>query len=317
MMQIVKPGTKIDFMGKTKYFIIAFAVVIVLSFALIFGKGFNLGIDFAGGTVVQVKFEQPVHLDDIRNVLRPVINGDFVLQNFGDENEVLVRIVELDNIGLQELSDNVKDALAAGFKDNAPTIQRVEQVGPQVGDELRSKAFFAMLYACIGILIYIAFRFELLFGVGAVIALVHDVIFTMGIYALVGKEFNITVMAALLTAAGYSLNDKIVVFDRIREKIKSAALEKHTWKEVVNMSVNETLSRTILTSLLTFLAVLSLYVLGGEVINGFALIMMLGIIIGTYSSVGVAATFVCYVRTHYKSSSKTKKKGLNAAPKKA
>ena len=314
-MQIIKPGTKIDFISKSRMFAVLSVFFVVISFALIFSKGFNLGIDFAGGTVVQVKFQQDVPLEDIRQVLTPAIGADFVLQNFGDADEVLIRIVEHDEIGLQELSDNVRSALAAGFEGNTPTIQRVEQVGPQVGDELRQKAFLAMLYAAIGILIYIAIRFEMLFGIGAVIALVHDVIFTMGIYCLIGKEFNITVMAALLTVAGYSLNDKIVVFDRIREKIRSGGLEQMSWKALVNMSINETLSRTVLTSVLTFIAVLCLYIFGGEVINGFALIMMLGIVIGTYSSIGVASVFVCYVRTHYKGG--TKKRATRMAPKKA
>lgn len=311
MMELIKPGTKIDFVSKYKAFFVGSGIVVAICLCLMIFKGFNLGIDFAGGTVVQVKFTNAVHLDQVREGLKPAINGDFVLQNFGEPNEFLIRIVEHKDMGLQELSDKIKSQLSTAFSDEHPTIQRVEQVGPQVGEELRQKAFLAMLYSAIGILIYVAFRFEIIFGIGAILSLVHDIVLTMGLYSLIGKEFNLTVMAALLTVAGYSLNDTIVVFDRIREKVKTGKLAEMTWKEVINMSINETLSRTVLTSLLTFLAVLSLYLFGGEVINGFALVMMLGIIVGTYSSIAIAAMFVFVIRT------RKSKSGAKLAVKKA
>jgi preprotein translocase subunit SecF len=296
MMELIKPGTKIDFVGKLKGFMGISVILMAICLGVVFAKGFNLGIDFAGGTVVQVKFNAPVVLDDIRAGLTPAIGDNFLLQNFGEMDEVLIRIVDNPDMSLQALQDTIKSQLATEFGTLEPQIQRVEQVGPQVGDELKSKAFKAMLYAAIGILLYVAIRFQRFFGISAIIALIHDVVFTLGIYSISGKEFNITAMAALLTVVGYSLNDKIVVFDRIREKLraghmantKEADLDTN-WKSLINMSINECLTRTIMTSLLTFLAAISLYIFGGEVINGFALIMMVGIVIGTYSSMGVAA----------------------------
>lgn len=297
MMEIIKPGINIDFVGKLKIFFAASFFAVVISVGLMVTKGFNLGIDFAGGTVIQVEFSESLTLDAVRNGIAPAIGSDFVLQNIGDDNkEVIIRITENPEISLQELSDGIKAQLAQEFAAYNPQIHKTEQVGPQVGEELRKKAFLALIYASIGILIYVAIRFQWLFGLGAIVSLVHDIIITMGIYSLIGKEFNITVMAALLTVAGYSLNDTIVVFDRIREKIKTGCLNEMGWKELVNMSVNETLSRTILTSFLTFLAVLSLYLFGGEVINGFALIMLVGIFVGTYSSIAIATMFVYVMR---------------------
>ncbi|MDR0454318.1 MAG: protein translocase subunit SecF [Deferribacteraceae bacterium] len=297
MMEIIKSGTKINFTGAKNQFFAFSLVIMAVCIFFVVNKGFNLGIDFAGGTVIQVRFANPVPLDDIREGLKPVINGDFAIQNFGEPNEVLVRIVEHGGIGLQELSDNIKAQLEMKFAGESPAIQRIEQVGPQVGEDLRRKAFLAIIYSTIGILAYVAFRFELLFAIGAILSLIHDIVITLGFYSIAGKEFNLTVMAAVLTVAGYSLNDTIVIFDRIREKIKTGKLNEHTWQEITNMSINETLSRTVLTSALTFIAVLCLYIFGGEVINGFALVMMAGIVIGTYSSIGIAAMFVYVVRS--------------------
>ena len=297
MMQIIKPGTKIDFIGKTKIFYTISLIAIAVSLVLIFTKGFNLGIDFAGGTVMHVRFSEPVPLEDIRAGLRDGIKGEFTLQSYDTETDVLIRVVEMEGVDLKDLSDSVLMQLNKSFAQYSPSIEKQEQVGPQVGDELRKKAFYAMLFASIGILLYVAFRFEWLFGLGTIIGIVHDLIIIMGIYCISGKEFNLTVMAALLTAVGYSLNDTIVIYDRIREKIKTGMLSTLSWKELINKSVNETLSRTILTSLLTFMAVFSLFLFGGEVLNGFALVMMGGIIVGTYSSVALSSTFIWLVRT--------------------
>ena len=297
MMQIIKPGTKIDFIGKTKIFYTISLIAIAVSLVLIFTKGFNLGIDFAGGTVMHVRFSEPVPLEDIRAGLRDGIKGEFTLQSYDTETDVLIRVVEMEGVDLKDLSDGVLMQLNKSFAQYSPSIEKQEQVGPQVGDELRKKAFYAMLFASIGILLYVAFRFEWLFGLGTIIGIVHDLIIIMGIYCISGKEFNLTVMAALLTAVGYSLNDTIVIYDRIREKIKTGMLSTLSWKELINKSVNETLSRTILTSLLTFMAVFSLFLFGGEVLNGFALVMMGGIIVGTYSSVALSSTFIWLVGT--------------------
>ena len=311
MMEIIKSGTKIDFVGKKNIFITLSLVFMAVCIFFIAHKGFNLGIDFAGGTVLQVRFADPVPLDEIREGLKSVIDGEFAIQNFGEPNEVLIRIGEHSGIGLRELSDKIKIQLETKFTAKSPEIMRIEQVGPQVGDELRRKAFLAILYSVIGILIYVAFRFEIMFAIGAILSLIHDIVAVLGIYSIIGKEFNLTVMAAVLTAAGYSLNDTIVIFDRIREKVKAGKTSEHSWKEIINMSLNETLSRTVLTSVLTFIAVLSLYIFGGEVINGFALVMMAGIVIGTYSSIFIAAMFVLAIRSRQNTSAKT------PAPKKA
>jgi preprotein translocase subunit SecF len=296
MLQIIKPGSKFDFIKYTRQFVFISSLAAVLSLVVMFTKGFNFGIDFAGGSLIHVKFERSVSLEDIRTSITPAVNSEFTLQNFGEQNEALIRIVESDT-NLQKLSEAVTNALNAYFTDNIPTIMRVEQVGPQVGSQLRVKAFQAILYSVIGILIYVAIRFEFIFGIGAIISLLHDIIITMGIYCLTGKEFNLTVMAAVLTVAGYSLNDTIVIYDRIREKVQNGRLDSMSWKELVNASINETLSRTILTSVLTAIAVVCLYIFGGEVINGFAFMMFLGIIVGTYSSIAIASAFICFVRT--------------------
>jgi preprotein translocase subunit SecF len=304
MLQIIKPNTKIDFIGKAKQCIFISVVLVLISFALIFFKGFNFGIDFIGGTVIQVRFEKPAPLDEIRKTLEQTIGSEFALQDFGDQNDVLIRVIQSDQ-NLQALSENITSVLKTHFVDNTVSISKVEQVGPQVGGELRKKAFTAVLYSTIGILIYVALRFEFMFGIGAIICLLHDISIAMGIYCLTGKEFNLTVMAAVLTVAGYSLNDTIVIFDRIRENLRNGVLDSMSWKELANKSINETLSRTLLTSLLTFSAVLALYLFGGEVINGFAFMMLIGIIIGTYSSMMIAAAFIAFVRTSQTSAAKS------------
>ena len=296
MMELIKPGTKIDFISKLKLFFTISGLLMAVCLGIIFTKGFNFGIDFAGGTVVQVKFNQPVTLEEIRTGLTPAIGSDFMLQNFGEMDEIIIRIVENPDTSLQALSEAIKSQLEDKFSTLEPKIQRVEQVGPQVGSELKKKAYWAMIWSIVGILLYVAIRFQFFYGISAIIALVHDVVFTLGIYSISGKEFSITAMAALLTVVGYSLNDKIVIFDRIREKVKGGALNTMSWKELINKSINECLTRTVMTSLLTFLAAISLYIFGGEVINGFALMMMVGIIIGTYSSMGIAAMVVYLLR---------------------
>jgi preprotein translocase subunit SecF len=296
MLQIIKPGSKFDFIKYTRQFAFISSLIAILSIAVMFTKGFNFGIDFAGGSLIHVKFERSISLEDIRSSITPVVNSEFTLQNFGEQNEALIRVVESDT-NLRALSEAITGALNESFADNTPTIMRVEQVGPQVGSQLRVKAFQAVLYSVIGILIYVAIRFEFMFGIGAIISLLHDIIITMGIYCFTGKEFNLTVMAAVLTVAGYSLNDTIVIYDRIREKVRNGFLDNMSWKELVNASINETLSRTILTSMLTAIAVVCLYIFGGEVINGFAFMMLMGIIVGTYSSIAIASAFICFIRT--------------------
>ncbi|GAB7140924.1 protein translocase subunit SecF [Deferribacterales bacterium RsTz2092] len=307
MFELVKPDISIDFVGKARIYIIISLVAIIISLIVVLTKGFNVGIDFVGGTVVQVRFSESIELERVRTAISPAIPTDFVIQNFGgvDSSEVLIRIAETSKLSLQDLSTRITAQLSSQLSSHSPSIQKTEQVGPQAGSELRNKAFYAMLYALVGILIYIAVRFQPLFGVCAVIALTHDVIISLGAYSLSGKELNITVMAAILTVVGYSLNDTIVIFDRMRENMKLHA--NLSWKELINSSLNETLSRTIVTSALTFLAVLSLYLFGGEVINGFAFMMLVGILVGTYSSLCIAAIVVYLVKTRKRNEPATAK----------
>jgi preprotein translocase subunit SecF len=289
MFEIIKQNTKIDFLSRTKIFFAISGIFVILSIVLIFTKGFNYGIDFAGGTLVQAKFEKAPELTKIRNAVGQEV-GEVVIQNFGNDREVLIR-VEKASGNLQEISDNIRLTLTDTFGTEAFDIVRVEQVGPQVGAQLKNKATLAIVYALIGILIYVSLRFEFTYSVAAVIAIFHDVLITLGIFSFLGMEINLPIVAAALTIVGYSLNDTIVVFDRIREKLKAAS-DKAVLKDVMNKSINETLSRTLLTSGTTLLAVLSLYLFGGEVIKGFAFALLIGVIIGTYSSIGVATSMV-------------------------
>ena len=290
MFELIKQGTKFDFMSKAKIFFLISGLVCVLSIGIVVTKGFNFGIDFAGGSIIQVKFDTAPNVDEIRKTMDELKLGEVVIQNFGAPEEILIR-VEKNEGDLNKVANNIKGGLLTAFPDNQFIVERVEQVGPQVGSELKSKATYAVIYSLIGVLIYIAFRFQLVFAIGAVLALAHDVIITLGVFSIAGKEISLTIIAALLTIVGYSLNDTIVVFDRIRENMKETKGEVGL-KTIINRSINETLSRTILTSGTTLLAVASLYIFGGAVINGFAFALLIGIIIGTYSSIGIASAFV-------------------------
>lgn len=299
MFEVIKHNTKIDFLSSSNKFIMISAVIVLISLGMILVKGFNYGIDFAGGTLVQAKFDKAPNLAKIRESIEKLDIGEVIIQNFGSDDEVLIR-VEKTSEDLQKVSDSIQNSLAQTFAKDSFNIVRVEQVGPQVGAQLKNKATMAVIYALIGILIYISLRFEFTYSVAAVVALFHDVLITLGVFSLVGMEINLPIIAAVLTIVGYSLNDTIVVFDRVREKLK-AAPKKAILRDVMNTSINETLSRTLLTSGTTLLAVLSLYLFGGEVINGFAFALLIGVIIGTYSSIGVATSMV-FVYKQYKES---------------
>lgn len=294
MFEIIKQNTKIDFIGWSKLYFLISGLLVLASLVLIFGKGFNYGVDFSGGTVVQVQFEKAPSVEEMRQVLDKAVKGKVSIQNFGEAGDFLIK-AEQTSEDLQAVADNIQNTLVNTFKDSgAVTIQRVEQVGPQVGKDLKYQALMAVIYAMIGILIYIALRFEMYSSLGSIIALIHDVILTLGVIIICGVTFDLTVLAAVLTVVGYSLNDKVVIFDRIREKTKSDG--DKPLMQVINMSINETLSRTILTSASTSLAVLSLLIFGGEVIKGFAITMLAGIVIGTYSSIGIGSPTVYYMK---------------------
>ncbi len=288
-MQISKK-TSIDFMGKRKVAFVFSMTLIVISIVSLFAQGLKWGIDFTGGTLIELGYEKPVDLGKVRNVLAKAGFEDAVVQYFGTSKDVLLRLAPQEGVGSAKLSDRVYAELSKAAGDEKVDLRRVEFVGPQVGDELTEDGGLAMLYALIGILIYVALRFEYRFALGSVIALVHDVIITIGFFSLFQIEFDLSVLAAVLAVIGYSLNDTIVVFDRIRENFRK--IRKGSVIEIINISINETLSRTLITSLTTLLVLLALFFVGGEIIHGFALALILGVVVGTYSSIYVASAAV-------------------------
>lgn len=298
MFELIKTGTKFDFIGKSRIYFTVSLVLCFLGLVLIFAKGFNYGVDFSGGTSVQVTFEKPVDIDKMRTTLSQDVGASVSIQTLGSDNSFRIKVDQgSGDENLKKISDTISNTLKAKFSEGGNvTIDSVEQVGPQVGKDLKRQAFLAVLYAVIGILIYVAIRFELMSATSSIIALIHDIILTLGVVIALNVTFDLTVLAALLTVVGYSLNDKIVIFDRIRER---ARMDEHIpLMESMNISINETLSRTILTSTSTLLAVISLAIFGGEVIKGFAIVMIAGIVIGTYSSIGIASSLVYAIKTH-------------------
>ncbi len=288
-MQIFKKATHIDFMGKRKLAMLLSTLVILIAIGSLAVQRLALGIDFTGGTLVEVGYAQPADLIAVRSALEADGFGDATVQHFGSSKDVLVRLAPREDISNEQLSNRAFAALNEAV-DGGAELRRVEFVGPQVGEELTEKGGLAMLFALIGILIYVALRFEYRFAVGSVIALVHDVLVTVGIFSLLQVEFDLPVLAAVLAVIGYSLNDTIVVYDRIRENFRK--LRKETVEEIINSSLNQTLSRTLVTSLTTLLVLLALFFLGGEIIHGFALALIVGVVVGTYSSIYVASSAV-------------------------
>ena len=285
-MQLLKHDLKLDFMGKRKLALILSLVLIIVSVAAMFVRGLNLGIDFTGGTLVEVGYPDNVGLETVRQALASSGYTDAIVQHFGTSKDVLIRFpVAAADEDKASLSNRVIDALGSTGE---PKMRRVEFVGPQVGDELRDKGGLAMLYALIGILIYVALRFEWRFSLGSVAALVHDVILVVGFFAITQVEFDLTVLAALLAVIGYSLNDTIVVFDRIRENFRR--IRKGASELIINTSINQTLARTLMTSLTTLLVLVALFIFGGEVIHAFSIALIVGVIVGTYSSIYIASS---------------------------
>lgn len=274
----------IDFVGKRTYAIIFSLLLIVTSIFSLTTNGLKFGIDFTGGTLLEVGYQQDANLADIRKALSDAEFRGVNVQYFGSTKEILIRL-EPQAISSAKLSSRVIHLLGDGVD-----IRRVEFVGPKVGEELTNDGGLAMLYALIGILIYVAFRFEYRFALGSISALIHDVIITLGVFSILQIEFDLTVLAAILAVIGYSLNDTIVVFDRIRENFLST---RHTDPaKIVNGALNQTLSRTIMTSVTTLLVLVALFYLGGEIIHSFALALLIGVVVGTYSSIYVASTMI-------------------------
>lgn len=290
-MQLIKQSLNIDFLGRRNLAWIFSTVLIVVAVASLATRGLNLGIDFTGGTIVEVGYSQSVELTPIRGALAQAQFNDVIVQHFGTSKDVLIRLPASESTTAAELSNQVLSALQST---GDPSMRRVEFVGPQVGDELRDDGGLAVLYALVAILIYVMLRFEFRFSVGSVAALIHDVLLVIGFFSLTQAPFDLTVLAAVLAVIGYSLNDTIVVFDRIRENFRK--MRKATPVEVINSSVNQTLARTIMTSLTTLLVLLALFFFGGEVIHSFALALLVGVLIGTYSSIYIASSILVLLK---------------------
>ena len=291
-MQFIKSDINIDFVGKRKLAMILSAVVILLGLAsLVVNGGPNYGIDFVGGTLVQVKFVEDTDAVKIKDSLASMDLGTVVVQSFGDDaNEFLIRVQDTGKG--KELSGMISGNLNTVYGEGNVDIRRVEMVGPQVGKDLREKGILSLVYAMIGILIYISWRFELRFAIGAIVALLHDVLITLGAFSISGREIDLPIIAAFLAIIGYSLNDTIIVYDRIREN--HGKHQKKGFSAVVNLSINETLSRTILTSGTTLMVILALFTFGGGVIHNFAFAMLVGILVGTYSSIFIASPVLIF-----------------------
>ena len=270
--------------------IISGILLLIGLFSLIFHKGLRLGIDFQGGTLVQMQFDENVQITDIRSALENVGMGSAEIQQFGAENEVLIRVLRTSEQQGTEASEQIQSALSTNLPNNPFEVRRLEQVGPEIGSELRGQAVLAILSALLGIVIYISIRFEFKFAIASIVALIHDVLITLGVFSLLDLEITLAIIAAFLTIVGYSLNDTIVVFDRVRENLKS--LRRETYEHIVNLSINQSLSRTVVTSVTTFLVVSILFLFGGEVIKNFAFALVIGVIIGTYSSIFVASPVI-------------------------
>ena len=288
-MKFLNKKTNIDFMGKRKIAFTLSAILIISSISILIFRDLNFGLDFTGGTLIEVSYTTAPEISDVRANLANAGINDAVVQTFGTASDIVVRIPPKDVEGESsaEISTIVLGALRQGVEDEI-LMRRVEFVGPQVGDELTEQGILAVVYSLIGIFLYVMIRFQWRFSVGAVTALVHDILITMGILALLQVEFDLTVVAALLAVIGYSLNDTIVLFDRIRENFPR--LRKASSLEVVNISVNETLSRTLMTSMTTLLVLIALFIFGGEIIHSFAFTLIAGVVVGTYSSIYVAST---------------------------
>ena len=274
-----------NFMGMRKVTSIVSALLIIFSVFTLSYQGLNLGIDFTGGTLVEVGYPEAVNLDKLRQSFSDSEFNDVAIQYFGSAKEILIRIPAQQGLNSADVSSKLLNLLSSN--NFSAEMRRVEFVGPQVGEELREDGGLAMLYALLCIMVYIAFRFQMRFSVGAVSALIHDVIITLGFFSITRFSFDLTILAALLAVIGYSLNDTIVVFDRVRENFRK--IRDKTPVEVFNISLNQTLSRTLMTSFTTLLVLTALFLLGGEIIHGFSVALIFGVLIGTYSSIYIAS----------------------------
>lgn len=281
---------KFDFMSKRKIAMVFSIALITISIGSLLVRGLNFGLDFTGGTVMVVHFDDAVEAKAVRPILEKNGFSDALVKNFGSSQDIEITLPPVAKTAETGQEAKLSNQILSIIKQDHPsaTITKADFVGSQVGDELVEQGSLAMLYAIIGILLYVTFRFEWRFSLGAVAALVHDVIITIGVFSLFQVEFDLTVLAALLAVIGYSLNDTIVVFDRVRENFRK--VKKQSSAEIMNTSIGQTLSRTVITSFTTMLVLIALYTFGGALINGFAFALIIGVVVGTYSSIFVAST---------------------------
>jgi len=290
-MELIRPDTRFDFIGKRKITVWISTVVILISLGSIFlHGGLRYGVDFAGGILLQIKFSKSVDISEVRNAMEAMGSKDAMVQKFGGENEFMIRI-EKTSGDLEEISKTIQASLQSQFKDKTLEIRRVEVVGPKVGKDLKKKALWAVGLSFAAILVYVAIRFHTFsYGLGGIVALVHDVIVTYGAISIFNLEYSLSLLAVILTIIGFSINDTIVIFDRVRENIKK--MRKDNLETVMNVSINETLGRTILTTGTVMMVVLILFFFGGPVIHDFTTAMIVGLITGTYSTVYIASPVV-------------------------
>lgn len=288
-MQLLKEQANFNFMGKRTVAAVFSTIFIIISLLSLVINGLNFGIDFTGGTMIEIAYKEEADLNKIKDTMAQAGYEDAVVQTFGSIHDVLIRLPIVEGKNMATLSNEVVSTLQAVHSTDID-VRRAEFVGPQVGKELTEKGGLAMLYALIGILIYVSLRFEYRFAIGSIVALVHDVVLTLGVFSVFQLGFDLTVLAAILAIIGYSLNDTIVVFDRIRETFLRQ--RKSSPIEIVNRALNDTLNRTLITSATTLLVVLALFIFGGEVINAFSIALLIGILVGTYSSIYIASNTV-------------------------
>lgn len=290
-MELIRPDTRFDFIGKKNFTLWVSAIAILISLgSIFFHGGLKYGVDFAGGILLQIKFSKAVDISEVRNALEAIGSKDAMVQKFGGENEFLIR-GEKASGDLEEMSRKMQSSLQGQFKDNALEIRRTEVVGPKVGRDLKEKAIWATALSFLAILVYVAFRFrQLSYGFGGIVALFHDIVVTFGAISILNIEFSLNVLAVILTIIGFSINDTIVIFDRVRENIKK--MRKDSLETIFNTSINECLGRTILTSGTVMMVVLILFFFGGPVIHDFTTALIVGLISGTYSTVYIASPIV-------------------------
>ncbi|MCH7807462.1 MAG: protein translocase subunit SecF [Proteobacteria bacterium] len=293
LLKLVPEDTKIRFLRYRKIALVVSLILMVASAGLFFARGLNLGIDFAGGIMLHIGHEQAIDIGDVRSALLDLKLGDISVQEFGQPEEALIRIEGQGSVEADKIAKTSAKAALEGILGEVDYL-REEAVGAKVSGELVINGILAVVFAVMAVLVYIWFRFEWHFGVGAVVALIHDVVLTIGLFALTRLEFNLSIIAAILTIVGYSLNDTVVVYDRIRENLRK--FRKMEMTDLLDLSINQTLSRTVMTSLTTLIALFSLFIFGGEVIRGFTAAMIWGVFVGTYSSVYIASPILIYLK---------------------